>query len=87
MKTVDEDNVEGTSSGFVLDNEIKGISPCAFVNGVNPISKEVCKESFIGNKNIKKWGGLRDKPIANIYTALVSLLILYITYKFVNKRS
>ena len=90
MKTVDENNVEGTGSGFVLDNEIKGISPCAFVKGVNPVTGGICKESFIGNKynnNIEKRGGMKMKPFANVYTALVSFLILYITYKFVNKRS
>jgi hypothetical protein len=89
MKTVDENNIEGTGSGFVADNDIQGIAPCAFVEGVNPITGEICTESFVGNKSTKqniKGSVLKNKPIANIYTALVSFLMLYITYKFVYKK-
>jgi hypothetical protein len=89
MKTIDENNIHGTGSGFVADNDIQGISPCAFVEGVNPINGEICTESFVGNKSTKqniKGSVLKNKPIANIYTALVSFLMLYITYKFVYKK-
>ena len=90
MKTVDENNVDGTGSGFVVDNDIQGIEPCAFVNGVNPITGDICTESFISEiYGIKKKNKttLKDKPIANLYTALVSFLMLYITYKFISKKS
>tara|TARA_R110002074_G_scaffold366295_1_gene540196 strand:- start:582 stop:860 length:279 start_codon:yes stop_codon:yes gene_type:complete len=91
MKTVDENNKHGAASGFVINSDIKGIAPCAFVDGVNPVSKKACSESFISritgtNKANRKRYTLKNKPIANIYTALVSGLILYITYKFVYKR-
>ena len=73
MKTIDENNIHGTGS-VVADNDIQGISPCAFVKS-NPISGEICTEPFVGNKLLKKdnnRSALKDKPIANIYTALVS---------------
>lgn len=90
MKTIDANNKNGTGSGFVLNSDIKGIAPCAFVDGVNPISKKVCTESFISammgaNKVNRKEISFKNKPIANIYTALVSGLLLYITYKFIYK--
>lgn len=89
MKTIDDNNKHGTGAGFVINSDIKGIDPCAFVKGVNPISKKVCSESFINKitgTNIKR-ATFKNKPIANIYTALVSGLLLYITYNLVYKRS
>jgi len=49
MHTVGGGNKSGTSSGFVVDSEIKSMNPCAFVGGVNPLTKEKCtiKESFV----------------------------------------
>lgn len=90
MKTVDENNKQGTGSGFVINSDIKGITPCAFVKGVNPITNEVCTEPFISNMmglHRVNRTTFKNKPIANIYTALVSGLLLYITYKFIYKNA
>lgn len=99
MNTVDENNKSGTSSGFVVNGEINDIDPCAFVSRKNPITNEPCAipptnehnitESFISaimNTNRKRTT-FKNKPIANIYTALVSGLLLYITYKLIYKNA
>ena len=94
MKTRNENNLDGTQSGFVANSEIKPINPCAFVNGTNPISKQSCptKESFV-NANIKmskakdliKSDFSKRKPLAELYTAAVGGLFVYLIYKMLYK--
>lgn len=94
MKTIDVNNNNGTGSGFILDSEIKSINPCAFVSGKNPLTGESCptKESFI-NANMKmqklkkeiKLLNLKEKPIANLYSAALGGLMVFIIYKLFNK--
>lgn len=92
-KTIDENNKKGTAKGYVVDREIKKLSPCVFVDGENPISKTKCqsKESFINANKILRGEKLprlqipRNKPLANIYTASLSALLIYIIYKLVHK--
>ena len=97
MKTISSNNVEGTGSGFVLNSEIKNINPCSFVNGKNPVSGNSCptKESFINaNRKMQKskkrspihLKKLTKKPLANIYSAMVGGLLVYILFKLMNKR-
>ena len=95
MKTIDVNNMDGTGSGFVLDSEIKSINPCAFVSGVNPLTNEKCatKESFINANNkmqrLKKeikLISLKRKPIANLYTAAVGGLLVYLVYRIITKK-
>ena len=99
MSTIDSKNNESTASGFVLDSEVKQITPCAFANGTNPITGKTCKETFIAAndklRNRKKKHKksrkerkyhLSRKPLANIYTALVGGLLLYIIYRLVERK-
>jgi hypothetical protein len=90
MKTIDSSNKDGTGSGFVVNSEIKNMNPCAFVNGKNPITGDSCetKESFV-NANIKM-GKSRDlivstfskrRPLADLYTATVGGLFVFLLYK------
>ena len=99
MSVIDSNNIESTASGFVLDSEVKRLTPCAFANSVNPLTKQTCKESFItANNNLRAKKNrsrkrqtrrnvynLNNKPLANVYTALVSGLMVYIIYKLVSK--
>ena len=96
MKTIDVNNNEETDSGFVLDSEIKSINPCAFVSGENPLTGEKCatKESFINaNKKMQKLKkevqllSLKEKPLANLYTAAIGGLMVYILYRFLVKNN
>jgi hypothetical protein len=93
-KTIDADNKDGTGSGFVSNSEIININPCAFVSGKNPQTSGVCptKESFV-NANIKM-GEMRDltttsfskrRPLADLYTATVGGLFIYLIYKMLYK--
>jgi hypothetical protein len=81
-----------TGSGFVVDSEIKLLNPCSFISGTNPITLKTCspeKESFV-NANMKIQRGMKiqpkkisfkNKPLANIYTATLGGLMIYILYK------
>ncbi len=94
MKTIDADNKDSTGQGFVVNSEIKSINPCAFVSGTNPLTKESCptKESFV-NANIKmskakdliKSDFSKRKPLAELYTAAVGGLFVYLIYKMLYK--
>lgn len=95
MKTIDANNVEGTGSGFVVNSEIKEINPCAFVSGKNPLTGDSCptKESFINaNRKMQKLNkkqihlkNLKNKPLANLYTAALGGLLIYIFYRLMRK--
>ncbi len=91
MSTIDANNAESVGSGFVLNTEVEKFAPCAFVTGKNPITGEACVESFLTanaklrNKHNrkskrKKRYHLIQKPLANVYTALVGSLLIYIIY-------
>lgn len=90
MKTIDVNNKDGTGQGFVVNSEIKSINPCAFVDGKNPLTGDSCptKESFV-NANIKmsktkdllKSDFSKRKPLAELYTAAVGGLFVYLIYK------
>jgi hypothetical protein len=98
MKTSSANNKAGTGAGFVVDSEIKSINPCAFVNGINPLSNEKCtiKESFV-NANMKIKKGMKrnpyseisfkNKPLANVYTTAIGGLMVYILYKLMYGKS
>lgn len=95
MKTIDENNKAGTGSGFVVNTEVANIAPCAFVDGKNPISGESCTEAFeVANDKLrrrrtkpsKKMVTLKGKPFANLYTALIGGLLVYIVYRLINKK-
>ena len=81
-----------TDSGFVVNSEIKLLNPCRFVNRTNILTGKTCtpeKESFV-NANMKIQRGMKiqpkkisfkNKPLANIYTATLGGLMIYILYK------
>ena len=96
MNVINDDNIENTASGFVIDSEVKKITPCAFASNKNPITNETCKETFIqANEKIRqnkphyknnKYYTLKNKPLANVYTALIGGLMVYIIYKLLSKK-
>ena len=81
-----------TDSGFVADSEIKKLNSCRFINKTNTLTGKKCdteKESFV-NANMKIQRGMeiqskkisfKNKPLANIYTATLGGLMIYILYK------
>ncbi len=100
MSVIDKNNNESTDHGNVLDSEVKQITPCAFVDGRNPITGKTCKETFIAaneklrrrkrqckkGRRSRKVYNLSQKPLANLYTALVGGLLIYIVYRLVERK-
>ena len=78
----DNDN-NGYLERAVDIKEIETIDPCLFYpennKRINPITKEGCIEGF---SNYKK-----NKSVQNIYNFMVSLLLLYILYRFAFRHS
>jgi len=46
MDTVGIDNNKGQDSKFVANGDILQMQPCLFSNGVNPMTKQKCRETF-----------------------------------------
>lgn len=72
---------------FIAVEDIKNMEPCIFTlnGGVNPVTKNRCKEAFktLNNQNINK---SKSDPIFNLYLVLVCMLGLYILYAFMKKK-
>ena len=94
---IDANNNASEESGYVLNTEVQRIAPCAFINGVNPITGESCRESFLSanrrlrgekskKKGRKKRVTLDHTPLANLYTAMVGGILLYIIYRLVERK-
>ena len=89
VKTRDLNNVKGTDTGMLIDNDIRNISACHFANNKNPITGQKCREGFSvlyntidDNIDISK---LPDDYIVQFFYGSVSVLALYMLYKLNNR--
>lgn len=78
MPTIDENNVKGTETAYVINSDIKNMDACWFSDGKNPETGSNCKESF-GNINPKC--KLPDDFLSNIYIISICFLGIYILMK------
>lgn len=78
-------NNQSRQTEFVTTSDIQSMDPCIFSlnNYVNPVTGKRCREAF-GTMN----GNDREKrdPILELYMVIVSLLGLYILYRFLIKK-
>ena len=78
-----DNNNNGYLERAVDIKEIETIDPCLFYpennKRINPITKEGCREGFSKYK--------KNKSVQNIYNFMVSLLLLYILYRFAFRHS
>ena len=89
MQTIDTKNNKSTEKHYVANAEIKGMPPCWFQSGKNPISGVSCRQTFVGSRqqnlgcHAKK---LNKDPFANVYIFGLSIALLFLFYKYVNKK-
>lgn len=46
MQTITSDNVTSSESHYVTLADITSMDPCSFPNGINPVTKQKCRETF-----------------------------------------
>jgi len=89
LKTRNNNNVKGTDTGILTENDIKHISACSFADGKNPITGKTCRDGFSvlydtidENNDISK---LPDDYIVQFFYGSVTALALYMLYKLNNR--
>jgi hypothetical protein len=89
MQTIDNNNVVNNQTQFVALADITNLNACSFPNKKNPVSGQVCRETFENEKkSTLQYGELimPDDPIVQLYFASLSLLGVYILYKMIEKK-
>lgn len=86
MQTIDVNNNKSSETNFVTVVDIQNMDPCSFPNGINPITKVKCAESFTtGVAKDAAPVDMPDDPLAQLYFASLGLVGVYILYRFMEK--
>jgi len=89
MQTIDNNNVVRNQTQFVALADITNINACNFNNRRNPVTGQVCRETFQNDKKDSlNYAELTmpDDPIVQLYFASLSFLGIYILYKIIEKK-
>lgn len=80
-------NYKRRETEFVTTSDIKDMDPCQFtlMGNVNPVTRKRCKEAFTNMHSNSSYTPKRD-PILQIYILVITLLGLYILYRFLLKK-
>jgi len=86
MRTIDVNNNKSSETHFVTLVDIKNMDPCSFQNNTNPITNVGCKETFetanlMNTSDIK----LPKDSVTQLYFLTLSMLGIYILYRFMEK--
>jgi len=85
MQTIDVNNNKSSESHYVTLSDIANIDPCSFPNGLNPITKVKCKESFQPNMEYNDAAPFPDDPLEQMYFAGLAGLGVFMLYHMMNK--
>jgi len=78
MPTKTAKNVLGSSSFHVSNGDIQDLGPCDFPSKTNPVTKESCKEAFVGS-------ALDKKDFKSIYIFLFGIVMLFIVQRLLKR--
>jgi len=85
MQTIDVNNNKSSESHYVTLSDIKNIDPCSFPNGINPITKVKCKESFQPNMEYNDAAHFPEDPLEQLYFAGLDGLGVFMLYRIMEK--
>ncbi len=84
MQTIDSRNHSSTESHYVTLTDIRNMNSCYFLNGVNPVTGEPCREAFrsflVDEKDEEKEGEETDEDIISRGTNDQGLPLMLNTY-------
>jgi hypothetical protein len=84
METIDVNNNHSTEEHYVAISDIKGMDACIFPGRSNPITGARCREGFYNNE-LMETDTLPKNIGVQFYLAVLSLLVIYIFYCFIQK--
>lgn len=93
METIDTNNNRSTQTNFVTITDIKSIDPCSFQDKRNPETDETCRETFTNINDTSldtqcyTCFKIPEEPLSQAYMAALSVLGVYILYRFMVKNS
>ena len=89
LQVIDNNNITSNESHYVTTLDLKNMDPCSFIEKVNPISKQKCRQAFTQmNKNLNPSYSLNipdDYIISFLFFISLGFLFLFIIYKLMNK--
>ena len=85
MQTIDVNNNSSSETQYVTVADISNMDPCTFSNGVNPVTKAGCQETFQVGVSKDASPVMSDDPIDQLYFASLGVIGLYILYRFMEK--
>lgn len=84
METIDIYNNKSTESHYVTLIDIQNMDPCSFLDKINPLTGDKCKESFANlredNDDYSMFFKIPEDPILQMYFASLGILGVYILY-------
>jgi len=83
METIDINNNKSSETHYVTTVDIKGMDPCMFQDGSNPVTNTKCKEAFDDDNN--ETVSLPTDPIVQLYFLGLAFIGLYILSKLMEK--
>lgn len=101
LSTVDVNDKSSFDSQYISDYDIKDINPCNFKDKKNPLTNKGCQEGFqsMTIEKLKKIFNIQPQPqpqytnrnnitrvIQKTYYTSISLLFLFVLFKFITKR-
>jgi hypothetical protein len=88
LQTINNQNKVSSESNYIALVDLQYMDPCSFPNGINPVTKQKCKEGF-NNGNIASTAApikLPDDPIVQFYYSGLALFGVYILYRMMDKQ-
>jgi len=82
MATINDKNVHGTDTGYVITPDIQNMNACSFSDKINPITNIKCKEGFSQFDPDEN-----NQNMIHIYYSSIGILGLYIMMKLVCKNN
>lgn len=88
MEIINVDNNKSIDTKNVTIGDIQNMSPCWFLNNINPITKEKCKEGFSTIKNdYSVYPNETEEIITHLYFSSLGILGIYILLKLFENKS
>ena len=82
MEVIDNNNQSSNESHYATLVDIQNINPCSFLNGENPLTKKKCLNPYkLSNTDFY----LKNNILIQLYFLALSLIGIYILYKFMLK--
>lgn len=87
LEVIDNDNNKSVESHYIAVVDIEQMDPCGMPNGINPITKQRCRETFQPFTETDFFHFLTNDPLAFFFLFGYCVIIFYICAKSYRKYS